>query len=210
MSEPERAIGIDDLVGQRPFLVRLARLQLGDEHEAEDAVQETLIAAASGLARFSGQVAVRAWLTGILKHKVVDLLRQRQRHRAILASTVAEARLHAAGEGGGGGDGGDLLDDDGLAAMFNEAGDWHPETFVSTACPRGALERRQQLDLLELCLHLLPEHTGRIFLMREYLGMEMDEIAAEAALKSGHVRVIVHRARLKLRACVVRGWGEDL
>jgi RNA polymerase sigma-70 factor (ECF subfamily) len=47
-----------------------------------------------------------------------------------------------------------------------------------------------------------------VFLMREYLGMDTAEITERTALTAGNLRVVLHRARLRLRACVVRGWGE--
>ncbi len=59
---------------ERACLLRYARLQLRDSALAEDAVQETLIAALEGAARFAGKSSLRTWLTGILKHKIIDHL----------------------------------------------------------------------------------------------------------------------------------------
>src|SRR6266513_2472316 len=52
---------------ERPYLLRYAALQLRDRHTAEDAVQETLLAALAGEAAFAGRSNLRTWLTGILK-----------------------------------------------------------------------------------------------------------------------------------------------
>lgn len=49
--------------------------RLGNRHQAEDAVQETLLAALEGIDRFGGASSLGTWLTGILKHKLVDALR---------------------------------------------------------------------------------------------------------------------------------------
>ena len=54
---------------ERAYLLRYARLQLRNPAQAEDAVQETLLAALEGAVRFSGKSSLRTWLTGILKHK---------------------------------------------------------------------------------------------------------------------------------------------
>jgi RNA polymerase sigma-70 factor (ECF subfamily) len=59
----------------RPQLMSFALRRLGDRHRAEDAVQETLLAALEGINRFGGGSSLRTWLTGILKHKIVDALR---------------------------------------------------------------------------------------------------------------------------------------
>src|SRR5258708_20822870 len=69
----------------RGYLLRVARLQLRDEAAAEDVVQETLLAALSG-SGFSGKSSLKTWLTGILKHKIVDAIRRKQRE-PLLAST---------------------------------------------------------------------------------------------------------------------------
>jgi len=72
-----------ELDPHRGYLLRVARLQLRDEALAEDVVQETLLAALSG-SGFSGKSSLRTWLTGILKHKIVDAIRRKlgvRRHR---------------------------------------------------------------------------------------------------------------------------------
>src|SRR5258705_6915830 len=61
---------------ERPYLVRYASLQLRDAHAAEDAVQETLLAALAAEASFAGRSNLRTWLTGILKHKIIDAIRR--------------------------------------------------------------------------------------------------------------------------------------
>jgi DNA-directed RNA polymerase specialized sigma24 family protein len=50
--------------GERPYLLRYASLQLRDAQAAEDAVQETLLAALAGEAGFAGRSNLRTWLTG--------------------------------------------------------------------------------------------------------------------------------------------------
>jgi DNA-directed RNA polymerase specialized sigma24 family protein len=74
-----------DLDQHRGYLLRVARLQLRDEALAEDVVQETLLAALSG-SGFSGRSSLRTWLTGILKHKIVDAIRRK-------TSALASRRL---------------------------------------------------------------------------------------------------------------------
>jgi RNA polymerase sigma-70 factor, ECF subfamily len=62
--------------------------------------------------------------------------------------------------------------------------------------------QNQLMNLLELCVTKLPEQTTRVFLLREYLGFETEEITDHTGLQSGHVRVLLHRARLSLRTCL--------
>ena len=65
--------------GERPYLLRYASLQLRDRQAAEDAVQDTLVAALAGESGFAGRSNLRTWLTGILKHKIVDIVRKAAR-----------------------------------------------------------------------------------------------------------------------------------
>src|SRR3954463_9913511 len=68
---------IADLVAPRAYLVRFAQRRLGDPMLAEDAVHDVFEAVLSGRAAFAGRSALRSWLTGVLKHKIVDLVRRR-------------------------------------------------------------------------------------------------------------------------------------
>src|SRR6185503_1374188 len=110
----------------RAYLMRYALLQLRDETAAEDAVQETLLAALKGDARFAGRSSVKTWLTGILKHKIIDHLRRLARERP-LADPDAEP---------------DSRDDDVADATFGEDGHWHH--FPSDwGTPEASLESKQ-------------------------------------------------------------------
>src|SRR6187431_1301468 len=68
---------------QRSYLLRVAQLQLRDRDQAEDVVQETLLAALEAQAKYAGKSSVKTWLTGILKHKVVDAIRRKQREPSV-------------------------------------------------------------------------------------------------------------------------------
>lgn len=177
-----------ELLEHRRFLENLALLQLGNHADAQDALQETLVAAMLSIENFTGRGVMRAWLVRILRHKVTDIFRRSYRFQSL------ETAKEDPNEGG----------------MFTETGSWSPARFVSTQCPHGDAVHQQALELVELCMHALPGDSARLFLMREYLGMDIDEIVAQTRLTTGNLRVILHRARLRLRECVVRGWGELL
>ena len=67
------------LEAQRKYLLRYAQFHLRDPALAEDAVQDTILAALAQRAGFQGRSQLRTWLTGILKHKIIDLTRSRGR-----------------------------------------------------------------------------------------------------------------------------------
>src|SRR5712692_6767655 len=72
-----------DLEKHRPVLLKFAMLQLRNQAQAEDAVQETLIAAFQGAKNFAGKSSVRTWLVGILKHKIIDHIRRVSREQPL-------------------------------------------------------------------------------------------------------------------------------
>lgn len=178
------------LAGERLFLLRLARLQLGSQADAEDAVHDTLVGAARGWSGYAGRATLRSWLTGILRHKIVDLIRSR-RPGSIASATASTVDGEAEFDG-----------------LFTVDGAWHPDTFVDTMCGATLAAQRQLLDIVELCMRRLPEDTARLFLMREYLGMELKEIEEHCMLTNANLRVVLYRARMRLRECTVRSWGE--
>ena len=169
----------------RPYLLKYASLQLRNTEAAEDAVQETLLAALAAEASFEGRANLRTWVTGILKHKIIDAIRRASRERPL--------------EGG---------DDAGTAdfdALFDERGHWL-ERPAEWQNPDGALHEKQFFAALETCLAALPERTSRVFLMREHMGLETDEICKELGLTSTHCWVLLYRARMALRACLEMNW----
>src|SRR5687767_10407022 len=166
--------------GERAYLVRYASLQLRDSHAAEDAVQETLVAALAGEASFAGRSNLRTWLTGILKHKIVDAIRRMSRESP-------------------------LPSEDELDALFDSTGHWI-DTPQAWPDPDSSLTRKQFFAVLEECLSKLPAKTSQAFMMREHLGFETTEICKELAITPTHVWVLLHRARLALRTCLEMNW----
>ena len=69
----------EQLIEHRSYLMRFARLQLRNDDWAEDAVSETLLAALSKPQAFGNRSQLKTWLVGILKHKVIDLIRSNAR-----------------------------------------------------------------------------------------------------------------------------------
>jgi RNA polymerase sigma-70 factor (ECF subfamily) len=79
-SRSERnALLATEIAGHTAYLQRYARTRARDEHLAEEAVQETLLAALESLDSFNGRATLRTWLTGILLHKIHDAFRRGSR-----------------------------------------------------------------------------------------------------------------------------------
>ncbi|HKW37532.1 MAG TPA: sigma-70 family RNA polymerase sigma factor [Burkholderiales bacterium] len=184
-SEPSAPTPLE-LELHRPYLLRFALLQLRDRSAAEDAVQDTLLAAIQGAARFAAQSSVRTWLVGILKHKIIDGIRRSARERP------ADSRPDAGGA-------------EDLEAFFADDGHFAepPEEWAS---PERSLEERRFFEALERCLQALPKNTASAFTMRELMGMETGEICKELGVSPSNCWVMLYRARMSLRACLERTW----
>jgi len=85
------SVGWEDLLPHREFLVRFASRKLQDPALAEDLVHDVFEAVVSGRAEFAGRSALRTWLAGILKHKLIDLVRQRSGLGSLDADLEGEA-----------------------------------------------------------------------------------------------------------------------
>lgn len=174
------------LEGIRPRLLAFARLQLSDNTQAEDTVQDCLLAAFESQHRFTGQSKFETWVFAILKNKLIDEIRRRSRE----LTTEFDADQ--------------LVEVD---HMFDERAHWvsgkQPEHWVQ---PEASFQYDQFWQLFDICVFHLPTGTARVFTMRELLGVETDEICESLGLTPQNVWVMLHRARLKIRGCLEKSW----
>jgi RNA polymerase sigma-70 factor (ECF subfamily) len=171
----------------RDYLLRYATLQLRDAGAAEDAVQDTLIAALEGIERFSGASSLRTWLTGILKHKIIDHLRRQSREQPLLSNDDERSEAEA------------------VDALFKRDGHWDKAP-GNWADPDQSLENKKFIEALEKCTQNLPAKSARVFMMRDVMDIETDDICKELNITSTNCWVMLHRARLALRECLEINW----
>lgn len=181
-----------DVAEQRVYLLKFARLQLRNEAWAEDAVSETILAAIAKPQAFGGKAQLRTWLVGILKHKVVDNLRSnlREPNWADLRGNSDDDESEV-----------DLID----ALGFQQNGHF-AESPADWGNPDRDLSQRQFMAVMDACLNKLPPVQGRLFLMREWLELDADEVCKTLEITSTNLYVQLHRARLKLRECLQLNW----
>ena len=178
-----------DVESHRGYLVRYARAQLRDAEQAEEVVQEALLAALEGLEGFSGKSALRTWLTAILRFKIIDLQRALTAERA--QRLVPQDEIESA------------------ESFFDDlyVADGHRVTPAETwQQPDKALEQKAFFAALERCMDNLPPTTGRVFFKRDVLGHDTDTICKEEGITASNCWVMLHRARLGLRECLNQTW----
>ncbi|BCO25255.1 hypothetical protein MIZ03_0115 [Rhodoferax lithotrophicus] len=174
------------LVSHRAGLLRFARLQLRNQAWAEDAVSETLLVALSKPQAFQSRSQLKTWLVGILKHKVIDMLRLHGREISNSASDDDNV---------------DMLD----LVGFKPDGHF-AEMPADWGNPEQDLNNQQFMKIMDACVEKLPAAQGRLFLMREWLELSVEEICKELNLTATNLYVQLHRARLRLRECLGLNW----
>lgn len=186
----ELTLAENQLIAFRPDLLRFARLQLRDDSLAEDVVQEAYLAAMAGIERFANRAALKTWLFSILKNKIADVIRGRG--KTINVSALGEE---------------DEAFEQVFDSLFKANGHWAPGNKPADwGDPHEAMEQQQFWGIFDACLNHLPANTGRVFMMREFLELDIDDICRDLGISSGNCYVILHRARHQLRGCLEQTW----
>lgn len=173
----------------RRQMLRFATLQLSDANLAEDAVQEALIGAFKSANRFGGRAALKTWVFAILKNKIADVLRQRQRLHEV------DLMLHSHEEG------------EDFRELFDARGFWQAdERPAAWGDPDQAVHSAQFWRVFETCLDHLPNQQARVFMMREFIELETPEICEAVGITVSNLNAMLHRARLRLRECLENNW----
>ncbi|MBI1425643.1 MAG: sigma-70 family RNA polymerase sigma factor [Gammaproteobacteria bacterium] len=173
------------------YLFRFAVKQLRDSSLAEDAVQETLLAALQAIDNYAGESSLRTWLTGILKHKIIDILRKQARE-----NTFYDHDSHH--------DTNTALEN----ALFDRRGEWNvPQN--NWGDPETALDQARFWDAFSGCYDRLSPKLARIFSLREISGLPTEEICTILNITASNCWVLLYRARLALKECLERAWLDD-
>jgi RNA polymerase sigma-70 factor (ECF subfamily) len=170
--------------GDALYAYALARVRNADV--AEELVQETLLAGLKGRKSFAGLSAEKTWLTGILKHKLIDHLRKSARQRPL-------SELEA-----------DVTDE-----FFNGRGEWKAPSPEWRGRPDELLERAEFRVILGQCLSKLPSRVAQLFWLKEADNVPTEDLCQELGITPTNVWTMLHRARLGLRRCLSENWFED-
>ena len=169
-----------------PALYGFAYARLRDHHLAQDLVQDALVAAWKSWANYQGGSPLLTWLTGILKHKILD------HHRASSRRPTLSSPPEAEGQG--------------ADHLFNEHGDWtiDPNRGMQ-ALMQSPAKAAQNSDLrkwIALCMDKLPPRLHLLFTAREVDDLPVADAAKLAGVTEGSAAVLLTRARQALRLCL--------
>jgi RNA polymerase sigma-70 factor (ECF subfamily) len=172
------------------YLYSYAVTRINDEEMAKDLVQETFLAALVGVEKFEGKSSERTWLMAILKNKIVDIYRKKS--SGILKQVEP------------------LNEESGLQDFFEaETGHWRPEYAPQAfGIVTHDLHADKELNqILRKCMQKLPGLWLSIFTMKHIDELDTKVICRQMDVTPSNFWVIMHRAKVNLRACLQRCWS---
>lgn len=168
------------------YLYSYAFARLDNEEQARDLVQETFLAALEKIDQFKGNSTERTWLTAILKYKVIDVYRKRN-------SAWQTERVDREPE-----------------SEFFESDNGHwKEAYSPQALgieDSDPLANKELTSILQKCLQKLPALWFSVFTMKHMDEAATETICRELKVTPSNFWVIIHRAKLNLRACIQKAW----
>ncbi len=183
-SNPEQEICSDQWVDRfGDSLYRYAYIRTGDQHIAEELVQETFVAAISGRKQFRNESTVKTWLFAILKRKTADHFRVQTR--------VTEAQSL------------DLDVQQHSVATRRASHQW-------TADPAKICEDREFWERFQQCVDKLPRVMSEVFILCEVNQLSPKESRELLGISATNLSMRLYRCRMALRECLDRTWfGND-
>lgn len=164
------------------YLFSFAMKRVDDGELAKDLVQETFLAALEKTESFEGRSSEKTWLTGILKNKIFDAYRRKLKNPVFFEADPF---------------------------FRKEDGHWlverRPEPFVPGL--EKVMETRELRQSIQACIKKLPLAWLAIFTMKHLEDQSSDAICATLQISQSNFWVMIHRAKLHLRACLQQKWN---
>ena len=180
-------------------LLRVARLHVRDGQAAEEVVQETWLAVVYGLERFEERSSLKTWLFRILTNRAKTRGERESRtvpFSAIAAADVAEAEPS--------------VDPDRFQGPDDRyPGGWAAPPVNWDTLPAQQLISNETLEMIESAIAALPAPQREVIRLRDVEGWASDEVCDVLELTPGNQRVLLHRARSKVRSALETYMSEE-
>jgi RNA polymerase sigma-70 factor, ECF subfamily len=169
-----------------PSMLRVARMYVSTRAVAEEVVQETWLAVLTGIDRFEGRSALKTWIFRILANRAKT--RGEREGRTVPFSSL------------GGGDDADerAVDPD----RFLADGHWGSPPTGWAELPEARLVGKETLEVVQAAIEALPETQRAVITMRDVDGWDSEEVRNVLGLGESNQRVLLHRARSKVRRAI--------
>ncbi len=166
------------------LMLNFALRRISNRNLAEDLVQDTFLAALKAKENFKGNSHEKTWLFTILENKITDYYRSQE-------YKFQKQKINIEAEFG--------------AHFFEEDGHWRNEVSPKS-WQNIANETTDTLEemsrALQDCLKKLPGKLEQLFFLKHVGGSDSKAICKELDITSSNYWVMIHRAKILLRACV--------
>jgi RNA polymerase sigma-70 factor (ECF subfamily) len=187
----EAAFG--DLVDRwGPALLRLARAHVPSQAVAEEVVQETWLAVLRGIDGFEERSSLRTWVFGILMNQARSHGRRERR-------SLPFAALRRRAEEGGADP---AVDRHRFQGRRDERPGWWAAPPTPWDDPERRLDAAESRAALTAAIDALPPRQRDALILRDVLGLSSEEACSVLGASEGNGRVLLHRARAKVRAAL--------
>jgi RNA polymerase sigma-70 factor, ECF subfamily len=173
------------------LLLRLAMVHVPTRADAEEVVQETWLAVLEGIDGFAGRAALRTWICRIL----LNIARRRAGREA---RTVPLSALTDGAAGGADG-GGPTVDPDRFFRDGPHAGHWRVPPRPWSPAPADSVLADELRRRLGAAVDRLAPAQREVIVLRDVHGWSADEVCELLRISQGNQRVLLHRARARVR-----------
>ena len=171
-----------------PGMVRLARRFVSSQAVAEDVAQEAWEGVLRGIDRFEGRSSLRTWIYRILTN-TAKTRGQRERRSVPFSSLDGD-------------DEGPAVDPDRFVSEGPLAGAWASPPRAWDDGPEGRLLGAETREVIDRAIAALPPNQATVIRLRDIEGFPSDEVRELLDISEANQRVLLHRARSKVRAAI--------
>jgi RNA polymerase sigma-70 factor (ECF subfamily) len=180
----EEAAFMDLVDRYGPVMLRIALMHVGSRAVAEEVVQDAWLGVLRGLDRFEGRSSLKTWIARIVANQART--RGQRERRSVPVSTLAPDHEEPAV-------------DPARFRPFDDPrypGGW---TLPPEPLPEEQLLADETLARVRAAISRLPPRQQEVILLRDVEGWEPEEVGDALGLTPGNQRVLLHRARSKVR-----------
>jgi RNA polymerase sigma-70 factor (ECF subfamily) len=177
-----------------PLMRRIALGYVRSPAVADDVVGDAWLGVLTGLGRFEERSSLKTWILRILINQART--RARREARSVPFSSLAREDED---------DGGPAVE----PSRFGPDGGWLSPPADWRELPEERLLAAETLAAVRAAADALPRRQREVFLLRDVEGWDPADVAEALELSPGNERVLLHRARSKVRAALEREFGEE-
>lgn len=174
----------------QPMMLRVARMYVSSQAVAEEVVQEAWLGVLQGIDRFESRSSLRTWILRIVSN--IAKTRGQREGRSVPFASLAGDDLDAP-----------AFDPDRFLGTGDEwAGHWSTLPTDWRGLPETQLTSSETLDAVGRAIDALPPMQAQVIRLRDTLGWSSEEVRNALELSETNQRVLLHRARAKVRAAL--------